>query len=259
MSKIISYCVVGLITAFSLSAAFAGSDKAHPKSEKWPFDGPFGKFDRPSVQRGFQVYKEVCAACHGIKHVAFRNLESIGFSKEEVKAIASSYTIHDGPDSEGSMFERPGVPSDFFPSPFPNEQAARAANNNAYPPDLSLIIKGRENGANYVYSLLTGYSAVPAGFVLAENMNYNPYFAGGGSQIAMPQPLQPGQVTYSDGTEATIEQMSKDVVNFLQWTAEPEMEERKGLGFKTLAFLAVLTAIFIILKRKVWSDVKKGM
>lgn len=243
----------------NVNSAYAEEDIEPPKQMGWSFDGPFGKFDRVSIQRGFQVYKEVCAACHSLKRIAFRNLEEIGLSEDEVKAIASEYSIVDGPNDEGEMFERAGRPSDYFPLPYPNEKAARAANNNnALPPDLSLIVKAREDGANYVYSLLTGYEDAPSYFALGENMYYNPYFSGGGKQFSMTPPLaQEGLVVYqNEEIKPTIEQMAYDVVNFLQWTAEPEMEYRKGLGAKTLIFLAIFTIIFYLLKNRIWKNIK---
>lgn len=239
--------------------AYSIDDIEHPKQMDWPFDGPFGKFDRVAIQRGFQIYKEVCSACHSINRIAFRNLAEIGFSEDEVKAIASEYSIVDGPNDEGEMFERPGRPADYFPSPYANEKAARAANNNnALPPDLSLMIKAREDGANYVYSLLTGYAEAPSYFELGENMYYNPYFSGGGRQFSMIPPLiEDGLVTYqNEQINPTIEQMAYDVVNFLQWAAEPEMEKRKSLGAKTLIFLVIFTALFYLLKNKIWKRVK---
>jgi len=240
------------------SSAYASDDKDHPKQVEWQFEGPFGTFDRQSIQRGFKVYKEICSVCHSLKRVAFRNLKDIGFSDEEIKSIAAGYSIVDGPDDEGEMFERPAVPSDRFPSPYANEKAARAANNNgALPPDLSLIIKAREDGANYVYSLITGYQTPPEGFELGENMHYNPYYGNGGRQFSMIPPLtQDGQVEYIDGTVSSIDQMSRDVVNFLQWAAEPEMEQRKSLGLKTIIFTLILTIFFILAKNRIWSRVK---
>lgn len=243
---------MALLFAPSLTLA-SSSDAKHPKQAVWSFDGIQGHFDRQSIQRGFQVYKEVCAACHGLNRIAFRNLQDVGFSEAEVKALAGGYTVQDGPNDEGDMFDRPGRAADRFPSPFSNEQAARAANNGAYPPDLSLITKARHDGANYVYSLLIGYGEPPADFHLNEGMHYNPYFPGG--QIAMPQPIaSEGQVTYEDGTQATIEQMSRDVVNFLQWAAEPEMEQRKFMGIKVMIFLGIMTVFFFFAKRRVWKN-----
>jgi ubiquinol-cytochrome c reductase cytochrome c1 subunit len=224
------------------------------KSIKWPFEGLLGKVDIQAAQRGFQVYKEVCSTCHSLKHVHYRNLKDIGFSDDEIKALAKQYSVTDGPNDAGDMFERPALPSDFFVSPFKNDQAARAANNNALPVDLSLIIKARHDGPNYIYSLLTGYENAPQNFSLTEGLYYNSYFPG--KQIAMPNPLSDGQVTYIDGTTASVDQMSRDLVIFLQWAAEPEMEHRKSLGLKTLLFLIAFTGIFFIANQRLWQKIK---
>lgn len=235
-------------------AAFASSDTAAPKQMHWSFDGPLGRVDKPSVQRGLQVYREVCAACHGISRVPFRRLTEVGFSEAEVKSLAAEYTVMDGPNDEGDMFERPGRPSDKFPSPYANEKAARAMNNGAYPLDLSLIVKARLDGANYVYSLLTGYSDAPEHVSVPEGAYYNAYFPG--HIIKMPPPISSDdQVSYQDETPATIDQMTKDVVNFLQWAAEPEMQERKSMGMRVMLFLAVMTVFFFIAKRRIWSRI----
>ncbi len=247
MKKII---FLASIAALAAGYAFAASDQKEPRDAYWAFDGMFGTVDRPAAQRGFQVYKEVCAACHGLERIAFRNLQEIGFSEAEVKALAATYQIEDGPNDAGEMFQRPGRPSDYFPSPFPNENAARAAHSGAFPPDLSLIIKARQDGANYVHSLLTGYEPPPAGVMLEGAQSYNPYFPGG--KIVMPPPLADEQVAYEDGTEASIEQMSHDVVTFLQWAAEPEMEARKRMGIKVLIYLAIFTVFMYLAKRNLW-------
>jgi ubiquinol-cytochrome c reductase cytochrome c1 subunit len=246
------YIILGLLISSSFNGAMAASDAKHPIQKEWQFDGGLGYVDKQSAQRGFQVYKEVCAACHGLKRIAFRNLADLGFSAAEVKALAASYSIKDGPNDEGEMFERAGRPSDRLPSPYENEQQGRSLNNGAYPPDLSLIVKARPDGANYVYSLLAGYEKAPVGFELLEGQHYNPYMAGG--KIAMPAPLSDGQVTYQDGTEASVQQMSADVVNFLQWAAEPEMQMRKTMGLKVMGFLVVMTLVFYIAKRRIWKD-----
>jgi ubiquinol-cytochrome c reductase cytochrome c1 subunit len=220
----------------------------------WPFEGIFGTFDRQAAQRGAQVYFEVCGACHGLYNLYYRNLEGIGFSEAEVKALAAKYNVMDGPNDAGEMFERPALPSNKFATPYPNKEAARAANNGAYPVDLSLIIKARADGANYVYSILNGYNEAPEGFHLMNGLYYNTYFPG--HQISMPPPLTADQVTYSDGTKATVDQMAKDVVVFLQWAAEPEMEDRKSLGLKVMIFLACFTVLFYFAKKKIWKDIK---
>lgn len=251
--RILSIMMLGILLISNIANAV--SEKEKPKSISWPFDGVFGYFDKQAAQRGFQVYKEVCQVCHSLKHLEYRNLEDIGFSKEEVKAIAAENNVSDGPNEKGEMFERPARPHDKFISPYPNEQAARAANGGAYPPDLSLIINARPSGANYVYSILTGYlSSPPKNFKLTSGMHYNPYFSG--RQILMPPPLSDGLITYSDGTEASIDQMAKDVVVFLQWAAEPEMEKRKLMGIKVILYLIGLTILFYFAKRRIWSRVK---
>ena len=227
----------------------------HPKQMKWEFDGVFGSVDRASAQRGYQVYKEICSACHGLRRVAYRNLTEIGFSEDEVKQIASEVLVSDGPNDDGEMFDRPGLPSDKFVGPYANEQAARSSNGGALPPDLSLIIKARHDGANYVYSLLTGFVDAPDNFPLASGKSYNPYFEG--RQISMPAPITDDvQVDYRDGTYATKEQMVIDVTNFLQWAAEPEAEARKKMGVRTMIFLGILLIILIAAKRAVWRKVK---
>lgn len=250
MKKIALILMMG--TVLAAPAVYAAGDVKPPRKVEWSFDGMFGKVDKPAAQRGFQVYKEVCSACHGIKRVAFRSLTEIGFSPAEVKALAATYSVKDGPNDDGEMFERPGLPSDKFVPPYANEQAARAAQNGAYPPDLSLIIKARHDGANYVYSLLTGYGQeVPEHMVMSEGQHYNPYMAGG--KIAMAAPFSDGQVTYVDGTVASVDQMAKDVVNYLQWAAEPEMESRKQIGIKVLIYLAIFTVFMYVAKRRLWS------
>lgn len=247
---------VFLLVLFASSAAnAAGGGDITLKDKEWPFEGILGKVDKQAAQRGYQVYKEVCASCHGLKQVAYRNLQAIGFSEAEVKTIAAQYTVTDGPNDVGDMFDRPARPSDKFVSPYPNEQAARAANGGAYPVDLSLIIKARADGANYMYSLLTGYEDPPEDMKMMPGMYYNAYFPG--HQIAMPPPLSDGLVDYQDGTEATVEQMSKDLTIFLQWAAEPEMESRKRMGVKVLLFLSVMTILLYLAKCRVWADLKK--
>jgi ubiquinol-cytochrome c reductase cytochrome c1 subunit len=223
-----------------------------PMTRAWSHDGIFGTYDRAAAQRGLQVYRQVCAGCHGIRQIDFRNLVDLGFSADEVRALAGEYMVTDGPDDFGEMFQREAIPSDGFPSPFPNPQAARAANAGAYPVDLSLITKARHNGDNYLYSLLRGYQAPPAGAEPLEGLHYNPYFPGG--WLAMPPPLMEGVVQYADGTEATVEQMAADVTVFLAWAADPMLEERKRTGLKVMLFLIVLTGLFYATKRKIWAD-----
>ena len=240
-------------SAASPGPASAAGEAAPLPHYEWSFDGPFGTFDRAAMQRGLQVYRAVCAGCHSLKYVAFRNLADLGYNDDEIKAIAAEYTIVDGPNDEGEMFEREGRPSDYFPSPFPNEKAAAAAMGGAAPPDLSLIAKARVGGADYTAALLTGYVEPPADFDLAEGTNYNLYFPG--HQIAMAAPLYGDDVEYADGTPATVEQQARDVAHFLMWAAEPKLEDRKGMGVKVLIFLVVFTGVLYAAKRKVWSDV----
>lgn len=237
----------------ALAAGDHGGETALPHTH-FHFDGVFGTVDRAAAQRGFQVYRQVCAACHSLHQLSYRHLAEIGLSDAQVRAVAAAVTVNDGPNDEGQMFERPGRPSDRFRSPFANEAAARAANNGAAPPDLSVITKAREHGAAYIQGLLTGYGEPPAGVQLGQGMNYNRYFPG--NQIAMAPPLHTeGQVEYADGTKATVEQMAADVANFLQWAAEPEMEARKRLGVKMILFLIVLLGLAYATKRKIWSNV----
>ena len=233
------------------SVQAAEGDK--PPSRDWSFHGMFGTFDRGAVQRGFQVYQEVCAGCHSLKLVAYRNLSGIGLSEDQIKAIAAEFEVTDGPNDEGDMFQRPAKPSDRFVMPFANANAARAANNGALPPDLSLIVKARKGGADYLHALLTGYKEEPpAGVKLSEGMNYNVYFPG--NQIAMAPPVADDAVEYADGTTATADQIATDIATFLAWAAEPELEDRKRMGIKVLLFLIVLTAMLYALKRQVWRD-----
>jgi ubiquinol-cytochrome c reductase cytochrome c1 subunit len=247
------WAFLSVISSIAIVTVVFASDMANLKVMNWPFEGLFGTVDKQAAQRGFQVFKEVCSACHGLNKLSYRNLKNIGFSEDEIKELAKGYTVKDGPNDSGDMFERPAIPSDIFHSPFENEQAARSANNGSYPPDLSLIIKARHDGANYLYSLLTGYNGMPSNFKLQEGMHYNEYFPG--KQIGMPAPLSDGMVTYSDGTHASIEQMSSDLVVFLQWVAEPEMEHRKSLGLKAMIFLGVFTILFYISKQRTWKNV----
>ena len=245
--------VLAAVAALGLAAAspaLAAGDVAKPPAQSWSFGGLFGTYDRAATQRGFQVYKEVCSACHSLKLVAYRNLRALGFNEEEVKAIAAGYEIQDGPNDQGEMFTRPGRPSDRFKSPFANDQAARATNGGALPPDLSLIVKARVGGPDYLYGLLNGYEE-PRGVTLMAGMSYNKYFPG--NQIGMAPPLNADAVTYADGTKATVPQMARDVATFLNWSAEPELEARKAMGVKVILFLIVMTGLLYAAKRRVWA------
>jgi ubiquinol-cytochrome c reductase cytochrome c1 subunit len=236
----------------------------HPKEVSFASDGPFGKFDRQQLQRGFQVYKEVCSACHSLHQVAFRDLTDLGFTDPEVKAIAKGWATEVpsiNPET-GEPATRKGTPADKIPTPYANEVAARAANNNALPPDLSLMTKARHDGPAYVYSLLTGYQAQPAELVkkfpdtkTPPSLHYNPYFAN--LNIAMPPPLvADGQVTYADGTKASVDQMSKDVAAFLTWSAEPKLEARHRTGFAVIIFLLIATTLAYLSYRNIWAGIK---
>ena len=230
-----------------------GEGVLEPIERSWPHDGIFGTFDRAAVQRGFQVYREVCQGCHALPYVNFYNLIDIGYSEEQARAIAEEYTVTDGPNDEGEMFERPARLADEIPPPYPNEAAARAANGGAYPPPLSLITKAREHGADYLYSLMLGYHEGELADAAPPGQYYNAYYPG--VYIAMPQPLYDGQVEYTDGTEATLPQMAADVTQFLTWAAEPTMEVRKATGIKFMLFLIALSALLYATKRKIWADV----
>ena len=246
--------ILGTTVALALVTGSAMASEG-PKlaAQNWSFGGIFGTFDRATLRRGVQVYNEVCASCHSLKLVAYRNLGDVGYSAEEVKAIAAEFEVTDGPNNDGDMFTRPALPADRFAAPFENDNAARAANNGALPPDLSVITKARKGGSDYIYALLSRYAEdPPAGFELSDGMYYNEVFPG--HQIAMSPPLGEDAVEYADGTKATTAQMSKDVTTFLVWAAEPEMEERKRLGIKVMLFLLVLTGLLYALKRKIWSD-----
>jgi ubiquinol-cytochrome c reductase cytochrome b/c1 subunit len=270
--------MIALVVAGGLLIGGAQNARAEeqeaPPGNKWSFAGPFGKYDRGSLQRGLKVYKEVCSNCHALSYIAFRNLADPGgpgYSEAQVAALASEYKIKDGPNDQGDMFERPGRAADYFPSPFPNEQAARASNGGAAPPDLSLITKARsyergfpwfvfdfftqyqEQGPDYVAAILQGFQDnPPAGFKLPEGSYYNKYFPG--HAIKMPKPLQDGQVTFDDGSPTTVAQYAKDVTTFLMWAAEPHMEARKQLGFQVFVFLIIFVGLMYFTKKKVWAD-----
>jgi ubiquinol-cytochrome c reductase cytochrome c1 subunit len=252
MTAIRTLIVAGAFLLAGLSGSLAAGGGPELKSKDWPQAGPFGTFDYASVQRGYQVYSEVCAGCHAMKYLYYRNLADIGLSEAEVKALAAEATVTDGPDGDGEMFERSGKPADRFPAPFPNAQAARAANNGAMPPDLSLVVKARKGHEDYLYSLLTGYGEPPAGEEPREGMSYNLYFPS--HHIAMAPPLDEDAVEYADGTKASTDQMSYDVVNFLAWAAEPMMEARKSMGIKVVLFLLLFSVLAYFVKRKVWAD-----
>ena len=270
--------LIALALAASLlglaGSAFAADEQSHempqPPRQKWSFYGPFGHYDKGQLQRGLKVYREVCAVCHGMKYVAFRDLEALGYSEGQVKAIAAEYKIPDGPNDQGEMFERAGRPADYFPTPWPNENAARARYNGV-PPDFSVLAKARgyergfpwfifdmftqfqEHGVDYIHALMVGYKdKPPAGVTLPAGSFYNEYFPG--HAIAMPPPLSDRRVDYTDGSPNTVDQYSKDVAAFMMWAAEPHLEARKRIGFQVMIFLLVLSGLLYFTKKKVWAN-----
>ncbi len=264
-----------LVLGLGFAPALAQEHAPQPHREHWSFAGPFGHFDQAQLQRGFQVFKEVCSSCHSAQLLAFRNLAQPGgpgFSEAQAKTVAEEFKIQDGPNDAGDMFERPGRLSDHWPSPFPNEQAARASNGGAYPPDFSVLAKARtyevgfpgflidvvtqyqEQGPDYIHALLNGYvDPAPEGFTVPEGGHYNTYFPG--HSIKMPPPLSNDQVTYTDGTPQTLDQYSRDVTAFMMWMAEPHLEARKRIGFQVMIFLIVFAGLLYFTKKKVWKSV----
>ena len=237
-----------------INCSFAEEIKI-PKQD-WSFKGITGKFDRASLQRGYQVYTEVCSSCHSMSLLSYRNLGEEGgpeFSVDQVKAIAANFEVKGGPNDDGEMFTRPGRPSDKFVSPYPNVKASMAANGGAYPPDMSVLVKARKGGADYIYAVLIGYTEAPAGFELEDGVYYNKYMDG--NKIKMSNPLSDDIVTYVDGTKATEAQMAKDVTTFLTWAAEPHLETRHKLGFKVIIFLTILSILVFLSMRRLWSRI----
>lgn len=241
---------------FALDQAVKASElELHPPKYPWSHSGYFQSLDHASIRRGYEVYKQVCAACHSLRFIAYRNLIGVSHTEAEAKAEAEEQMILDGPNEEGNMFKRPGKLSDYFPSPYPNEEAARAANNGAYPPDLSYIVYARHGGEDYIFSLLTGYCDPPAGIVLREGQYYNPYFPDGGA-IGMAQALYNEIIEYSDGTPATQSQLAKDISTFLRWTSDPEHDIRKKMAIKVIGIATILLPIALYWKRHKWSTLK---
>jgi ubiquinol-cytochrome c reductase cytochrome c1 subunit len=235
------------------TAANSAEIVSFPKKD-WSWQGVFGTYDRSQLQRGLQAYKSVCAACHGLKFIAFRDLLDLGYSAAEIKAFAKTIEVtNTEPNDEGEIFKRPARAADYFPDPFPNKQAARAANNGAYPPDLSLVVESRVGGANYLHALLTGYADPPKGVKLGDGMYYNKAYPG--HQIAMPAPIMDDSVEYKDGTKPTVNQIATDVTAFLAWASEPNMEARKSMGIKVMLFLFAFLFVLIGMKRRTWSNV----
>jgi ubiquinol-cytochrome c reductase cytochrome c1 subunit len=241
-----------LFMLLSGSAMAAGGD-VELQNREWSFAGPFGTYDKAAMQRGLQVYSEVCASCHSMKLIAFRNFADLGYNEAEIKAIAAQYEVQDGPNDDGDMFMRLAIPADRMPSPYANDNAARAGNNGALPPDLSLIAKARPNGPNYLFSLLSNYKDAPSGKIVPDGLYYNTAYPG--HLIAMPQPLYGDDVEYSDGAATTIEAVSADLTQFLMWAAEPKMEIRKRIGVAAVFFLCVFVIVSYLAKRRVWADV----
>ena len=244
------------LTLFLIISSANSAEKVELLTQDWSFKGITGKFDRASLQRGYQVYSEVCASCHSMRLLSYRNLGEEGgpeFSVDQVKAIAANFEVTDGPNADGDMFTRPGRPSDRFVSPYPNIEAATAANGGAYPPDMSVLVKARKGGADYIYAVLMGYTEPPADFQLEDGVYYNKYMDG--NKIKMSNPLADDLVSYADGTNATQAQMAKDVTTFLMWAAEPHLETRHKLGFKVVIFLIILSTLVYFSMRKLWSRI----
>ena len=251
--KILLISTIFFIASFNSNAA----EKVEYLKTDWSFKGLFGKFDRGALQRGYQVYTEVCSSCHSMKYLSYRNLSEKGgpeFTEQEAKAIAASFEVTDGPNADGDMFTRPGKLSDKFVMPYDNKKAAQAANGGAYPPDMSVLVKARGGGANYIYSLLQGYEDPPVGVTMDDGVYYNKYMYG--NKIKMANQLSNGLVEYGDGTDATVEQMSKDVTTFLTWAAEPHLEARHRMGFKAIVYLIILTVLVYFSMKKIWSRVE---
>ncbi len=275
-TSVLSAVLLGAVVAGAGQSAIAAEAAETPPRVSWSFSGPFGQFDRAQLQRGFQVYREVCSQCHGLKYVAFRNLAQPGgpgFTEAQARVIASEYQIQAGPDDAGEMFERAGILSDHFPDPAPNDNALRARFGGALPPDLSVITKARsyesglvtglldffrqyqEHGVDYLHALLIGYEDPPEGTKLSGGQYWNRYFPG--HIIAMAPPLNDGQITYADGSPETVDQYARDVAAFLHWAAEPHLEARKRIGFQVMLFLIVFAGLLYFTKKKVWSQAKE--
>ena len=251
------FITITLIFVAKFSPIIAAEKQLPLLKQDWSFKSFFGKFDRASLQRGYQVYTEVCAACHSMKYLSYRNLSEKGgpeFSVAQAKAIAASFEVTDGPNADGEMFQRPGKLSDKFVMPYENVKAAEAANGGAYPPDMSVLVKARGGGVDYIYSLLQGYEEAPSGMILDDGVHYNKYMYG--NKIKMSAPLSDGIIEYSDGTNPTVEQMSKDVTTFLMWAAEPSLEARHQMGFKAIVYLIILTTLVYFSMKRIWSRVK---
>ena len=247
-----SLLILVVFSLFSFSV-HASEPLVKVENKSWGFLGPFGTYNKSSLQRGLQVYTEVCSSCHSLKYIAYRNLSDLGYDKEEIKAFSANFLVKDGPNDDGEMFERPARPADRFVNPYLNDNEARANNNGAYPPDLSVITKARRYGEDYIYNLLMGYEEPPEGMEVGNGMYYNKWMDG--NQIAMPVPILDDSVDYDDGTETNAKQLSEDVVTFLKWAAEPELEERKNLGIKVILFFLILGTVVYLAKNRLWREV----
>ncbi len=258
MKKILVLAAVKKLVVIAVLAMLSNpvqaAEEAHIAKQEWSFSGPTGTYDRAAMQRGLQVYRQVCSSCHSMNRVAYRNLEDLGYTPEQVKSLAAGDTVRDGPNDEGEMFDRPARASDYFKAPYANDNAARYANGGALPPDLSLIVKARHGGADYIYGILTGYAEAPAGFAMNPGMHYNKAF--NGHQIAMPAPLSDGVVAYGDNSPQTVKQYAHDVSTFLAWASDPHMEERKRNGVKVLIVLAALCGVMYFVKKQLWKKIK---
>ncbi|MEP1209386.1 MAG: cytochrome c1 [Rhizobiaceae bacterium] len=262
----------GLALVGTSAASAAGYPLEKPKEQSWSFAGPFGSYDQGQLQRGLKIYVEVCAACHSMNLLSYRNLDALGYSEQQIKNFAAEYEVTDGPNDDGEMFDRPARPTDRFVGPYANDKEAASANNGALPPDMSLLAKARapergfptfvfdiftmyaENGADYIYSLLTGYQDPPEGVTVGEGLHYNPYFVAG-SSLAMANPLSDDLVEFDDGTKSTLDQQARDISAFLMWSADPNLPQRKQRGFIVILFLVLFAGLLYFTKKKVWSNV----
>ena len=258
MRKLIKFLIIlPFIIQLNFNCAKSAEENVKLLEQNWSFKSFFGTFDRASLQRGYQVYTEVCASCHSLKHLSYRNLAEEGgpeFSIEQAKAIASNFEVTDGPNSDGEMFTRPAKLSDKFVNPYANIEEAKLSNGGAYPPDMSVLLKARAGGADYIYSVLLGYEDPPEGMELDDGVYYNKFMYG--NKIKMPQQLYDDLVTYADGTPATPEQMAKDVTTFMAWTAEPKLEQRHKFGFRVISYLIILTILVYFSMKKIWSRIE---
>ena len=253
MRRLSSWLAAGIVVSAMAAMPAAAEEASVPAKQNWSFSGPFGTYDLAAAQRGFQIYSQVCSNCHSMNLVSYRQLSGIGVSPEQIKAIAAAVTVPSGTNDQGEPVEAPGTSASTFKRPFPNDKAARVANNGALPPDLSLIVNAREGGADYVYAVLTGYGDPPADMKMGSGLMYNKMYPG--HQIAMPQPLRDETVDYNDGTKSTLHQEAHDVVTFLTWASNPEMVERKRIGVRIAMFLVLMTGVTYAVKRQVWADV----